>query len=200
MAKDQVGIMARAIGVAGSASEFWHEKSGPTPAERIIWCSGQGRCFERCSVSYLSRVVCPRCLSPRGTEHSGGIVIDLFIGPGPDRAGRHKGQPRAETNRTACSTRRRLTIINPSLAIPRSNTPLVPMSENSRPRAAAGGRERAGTNKIMTMENRPNSHRERAIEQDWNLPLEVAEEAASGGGTHCCGLVACVGVWLLTVD
>lgn len=126
--------------------------------KNIIWCSDQGRCFERCSVSYLSRVVCPRCLSPRGTEHSGGIVIDLFIGPGPDRAGQLN---RSEISRTTCSTRRRLTIINPSLAIPRSNTPLVPMSENSRPRPRSSrrARERAGTNKIMTMENRPNNHR-----------------------------------------
>ena len=37
MAKDQVGIMARAIRVAGSASEYWHEKSGPSAAERILY-------------------------------------------------------------------------------------------------------------------------------------------------------------------
>ena len=151
--------MARAIRVAGSASEYWHEKSGPSAAERILYGALikagalKGAPFRICR-GWSVLAACLRVALSTAVESS---LIYLFIGPGPDRAGQLN---RSETSRTACSTRRRLTIINPSLAIPRSNTPLVPMSENSRPRPRSRrARERAGTNKIVTMENRPNSHR-----------------------------------------
>ena len=35
-----------------------------------------------------------------------------------------------------------------------------------------------------------NQSQEPPPNRSWDLPLEVAEEAASGGGTHCCGWVA----------
>ena len=144
MAKDQVGIMVRAIGVAGSASEYWHEKSGPSAAERIIWCALvkagalKGAPFRICR-GWSVLAACLRVALSTAVESS---LIYLLAQDQTEQGSSIEARPTdRQCNDVRSGEYHWYCIV---LAIPRSSaTPVfcvVPMSENSRPRAAAHAR------------------------------------------------------------